>query len=52
MNAAEIEAVTENLGTEIYDVIWNLLDLAEMAGVDLEAAFFAKKAALNKDREW
>jgi len=36
---------------EIYDVIWKLLDLAEMAGVDLEAAF-AKRAALNEDREW
>ncbi len=51
MNAAEIETVTENLGMEIYDVIWNLLDLAEMAGVDLETAF-VKKATLNKAREW
>ncbi len=51
MSAAEIEAVTENLGMEIYDVIWNLLDLAEMAGVDLETTF-AKKATLNKAREW
>ena len=51
MSAAEIEAVTENLGMEIYDVIWNLLDLTMMAGVDLETAF-AKKATLNKTREW
>ena len=50
MDAVDAETV-ENLGMEIYDVIWNLLDLAEMAGVDLEAAF-AKKAALNEDREW
>lgn len=37
---------------ELYDVIGNLLDLAEMAGVrDLEEAFH-KKASLNQDREW
>jgi NTP pyrophosphatase (non-canonical NTP hydrolase) len=36
---------------EIYDVIWNLLDLAELAGVDLEEAF-RKKAGLNEGREW
>lgn len=51
MDAADVGAVVESLGMEIYDVIWNLLDLADMAGVDLEAAF-AKKATLNKDREW
>jgi len=32
-------------------VIWNLLDLAEMAGVDVEEAF-RKKAYLNENREW
>jgi NTP pyrophosphatase (non-canonical NTP hydrolase) len=36
---------------EIYDVVWNLLDLADMAGVDLEEAF-GKKARLNESREW
>ena len=51
MDVTEIEAVTENLAMEIYDVLWTLLDLADMADVDLGAAF-AKKAALNKDREW
>jgi NTP pyrophosphatase (non-canonical NTP hydrolase) len=46
------ESTEEALGMEIYDVIWNLLDLAEMAGVrDLEEAFY-KKASLNQDREW
>ncbi len=39
------------LGMEIYDAVWNLLDLAEMAGVDVEAAF-RKKAYLNESREW
>lgn len=51
MDAAEVGAVAENLGMEIYDVIWNLLDLVDMAGVDLETAF-AKKADLNMNREW
>ena len=51
MDAAETEAVVESLGMEIYDVIWNLLDLAEMAGVDLEETF-RKKASLNEGREW
>jgi NTP pyrophosphatase (non-canonical NTP hydrolase) len=48
---ATLETVRENLGMEIYDVIWNLLDLAELAGVDLEEAF-RKKAGLNEGREW
>jgi NTP pyrophosphatase (non-canonical NTP hydrolase) len=51
LSAAELETERENLGMEIYDVIWNLLDLAELAGVDLEEAF-RKKAGLNEGREW
>ncbi len=51
MSAAELKSVKENLGMEIYDVMWNLCDLAEMAGLDLEEAF-AKKAGLNEGREW
>jgi NTP pyrophosphatase (non-canonical NTP hydrolase) len=51
MDARERDAVVEALGMEIYDVMWNLLDLAEMAGVDVEAAF-RKKAYLNEGREW
>lgn len=51
MSAGEVAAVKERLGMEIYDVVWNLLDLAEMADVDLEAAF-ARKAELNEAREW
>src|SRR3712207_1136557 len=31
---AQREAVVENIGMEIYDALWNLLDLAEMAGVE------------------
>jgi NTP pyrophosphatase (non-canonical NTP hydrolase) len=51
LDAAEAEAVRENLGMEIYDVVWNLIDLADLAGVDLEDAF-AEKARRNEDREW
>jgi NTP pyrophosphatase (non-canonical NTP hydrolase) len=51
MSAAEVEDMVEDLGMEIYDVMWNLCDLADMAGVDLEGAF-ARKARLNEDREW
>ena len=51
MSIAEIESTKENLGMEIYDAMWNLCDLAEMAGVDLEEAF-AKKSRLNEEREW
>jgi NTP pyrophosphatase (non-canonical NTP hydrolase) len=51
MDATETEIVVESLGMEIYDVIWNLIDLAEMAGVDLEETF-RKKASLNEGREW
>jgi len=51
MGPAEAEAARESLGMEIYDVVWNLLDLAELAGVgDLEGAF-ARKASLNWGRE-
>ena len=41
----------EDLGMEIYDVFWNLYDLAEISGVDLEDAF-AEKAKLNRERSW
>lgn len=52
MSAASAESAEEALGMEIYDVIWNLLDLAEMAGVrNLEETFY-KKASLNEHREW
>jgi|SRR5215218_1586596 len=51
MSATEAEVVVENIGMEIYDVAWNLLDLTEIVGVDLEETF-DKKARLNEDREW
>lgn len=51
MSEARLEAVKKDLGMEIYDVLWNLLDIADVAGVDLAAAF-EEKAKLNESREW
>ena len=51
MGAEGVAATREKLGEEIYDVVWNLLDLADLAGVDLEDAF-EKKARRNEGREW
>lgn len=39
------------VGLEIYDLFWNLAELANQLGIDLEEVF-AKKARMNKDREW
>ena len=47
----ERQQAREALGMEIYDVVWNLCDLANILEVDLEAAF-EKKAAQNRDRLW
>src|SRR5690348_12941087 len=43
--------VQTRLGHEIYDVLWNLCDLADLAGIDLEAAL-AEKHAINRQRRW
>ena len=43
------EADKENLGMEIYDIIWNMCDLANMLDVDL-ADCFEKKREQNKTR--
>lgn len=45
------DASKENLGMEIYDVIWNLLELANQLDIDVEASA-RKKIAFNKDRVW
>ncbi len=36
---------------EMYDVMWNLVDLATIMGIDLEQAF-AEKARMNRERRW
>ena len=38
----DTEALKRNLGMEIYDVVWNLCDLANMLDIDLEESFAAK----------
>lgn len=50
-DAADRAAVRVRLGHEIYDVLWNLCDLADLAGLDLEAAL-AEKHAINQQRRW
>ena len=47
----DMAALKEQLGMEIYDVIWNAVDLANICGIDLEQAF-ARKSEINKGRTW
>jgi NTP pyrophosphatase (non-canonical NTP hydrolase) len=44
-------AVRQRLGAEMYDVVWNVCDLANMLGIALTAAFIAK-GAINQARKW
>lgn len=41
----------EALGLEMFDVVWNLADLANKLGLDLDRAF-ARKMAINSTRNW
>lgn len=40
-----------NLGYEMYDVVWNVFDLANKLGIDLNQAFKEKKE-INDKRVW
>ena len=51
VDQASADAIKTDLGLEMYDVIWNVCDLANMLGIDLEAAF-AAKIEFNKTRKW
>jgi len=51
LDEAAIHQIKENLGMEIFDVMWNLFNLANLAGIDLETAF-AEKIRLNRSRTW
>jgi NTP pyrophosphatase (non-canonical NTP hydrolase) len=44
-------AARRRLGAEMYDVVWNVCDLANILGVDLETSF-TNKEAVNQEREW
>lgn len=48
---AQVFEIKRNLGMEIYDVVWNLCDLANIVDIDLEA-LFAGKLAANRARRW
>jgi len=48
---ANADAIKTDLGMEMYDVIWNICDLANMLSIDLEASF-AAKIEINKTRKW
>ncbi len=39
------------IGLEMFDVIWNVCDLANKLEIDLEKAF-EEKMRINKKREW
>lgn len=47
----QVKEIKERLGLEMFDVVWNVMDLANKLGIDLEDAF-KKKMEINKDREW
>src|SRR4051812_2320830 len=48
---AKLDAIKADLGMEMYDVIWNICDLANMFGIDLQASF-AAKIEINTTRKW
>lgn len=43
--------IKDRIGLEIYDVIWNVVDLANMLEIDLDEAF-KTKIAINEKRQW
>jgi NTP pyrophosphatase (non-canonical NTP hydrolase) len=46
-----ITDIKERLGLEIYDLIWNAIDLANILEIDLEDSF-QKKITINEKRRW
>ncbi|MEZ4863329.1 MAG: MazG-like family protein [Caldilineaceae bacterium] len=50
-STTELAAIKENIGHEIYDIVWNLCDLANQLDLDLEQAF-QRKQAINANRRW
>jgi NTP pyrophosphatase (non-canonical NTP hydrolase) len=43
--------VLQRVGHEMYDVLWNLCDLARLTGIDLVQAV-AEKRVINEHRTW
>ena len=48
---ANADVIKADLGMEMYDVIWNICDLANILDIDLETSF-AAKIEINKTRKW
>lgn len=49
--AEPTEAAKERIGAEIYDVVWNAVDLGRLLDIDLDKAF-ATKRRYNQQRTW
>jgi NTP pyrophosphatase (non-canonical NTP hydrolase) len=47
----DLATIKRNIGHEMYDIVWNLCDLANQLEIDLERAF-AEKQAINGERRW
>ena len=47
----KIQDSKREISLEMFDVIWNVCDLANKLEIDLEKAF-AEKMRINKKREW
>jgi NTP pyrophosphatase (non-canonical NTP hydrolase) len=45
------QKLLQRLGHEMYDVLWNLCDLARVTGIDLVQAA-AEKRLINEHRTW
>ncbi|MFJ8530962.1 MazG nucleotide pyrophosphohydrolase domain-containing protein [Bacillus sp. NPDC094106] len=43
--------IKREIGLEMFDVVWNVCDLANKLEIDLEEAF-QEKVEINRDREW
>lgn len=43
--------IKREIGLEMFDVIWNVCDLANKLEINLEEAF-QEKMEINRDREW
>ncbi|MFC7392641.1 pyrophosphatase [Scopulibacillus cellulosilyticus] len=50
-NGTKQKDIKRDIGLEMFDVIWNIFDLANKLDISLDAAFI-DKININKNREW